>query len=108
MAAIVDDTFYKLNAWFVERRFKALELLSRNRIFSTRIEGKLSKHRRKGSAMRVVSYEDRDLEFEVHVSDEFCPTSRRPNGTMEFVKKAYKYVVIFGPHNTVTCTCHGI
>ena len=37
VAAIVEDTFYKLNAWFVEQRVKALELLSMNQTFSTRV-----------------------------------------------------------------------
>lgn len=58
--------------------------------------------------MRVVPYGDNQLEFEVHCPDEFAPTGRRPDGTMEFVKRMFKYVVIFAPDNTVTCTCQGI
>lgn len=37
VAAIVEDTFYKLNAWFVARRVKALELLSRYVYFYSEI-----------------------------------------------------------------------
>ena len=38
VVSLVEDTFYKLNAWFVERHAKATALASRDQTFSDRVE----------------------------------------------------------------------
>lgn len=58
--------------------------------------------------MTMILYGDENGEFEVHVLDKYILTSRRPDGTMEFVKRSFKYVVNIKPDNTVTYTCQGI
>ena len=107
VAAVVEDTFYKLNTWFQERRAKAAELIRMNQSFSTRVEEKLRKHRNKGATMTVIPMGNDGTEFEVHNPNEYVPSSRRPDGTMEFVKRAFKYVVQFQEAREVTCTCQG-
>jgi hypothetical protein len=101
VAAVVEDTFYKLNAWFQERRAKAAELIRMNQSFSTRVEEKLRKHRDKGATMSVIPMGNDGTEFEVQNPNEYVPTSRQPDGTMAFVKRACKYVVKLRCHVTV-------
>ncbi|XP_078172784.1 uncharacterized protein LOC144566610 [Carex rostrata] len=107
VAAVVEDTFYKLNAWFQERRAKAAELIRMNQSFSTRVEEKLRRHRDKGATMTVIPMGNDGTEFEVQNPNEYVPTTRKPDGTMAFVKRACKYVVKFGDARAVTCTCQG-
>ncbi|XP_078167095.1 uncharacterized protein LOC144561871 [Carex rostrata] len=95
VAAVVEDTFYKLNAWFQERRAKAAELIRMNQSFSTRVEEKLRRHRDKGATMTVIPMGNDGTEFEVQNPNEYVPTTRKPDGTMAFVKRACKYVVKF-------------
>ena len=57
--------------------------------------------------MTVIPMGNDGTEFEVHNPNEYVPSSRRPDGTMEFVKRACKYVVKFEDARTVNCTCQG-
>lgn len=107
VVSLVEETFYKLNAWFVERHAKATALASRDQTFSDRVEEKLRKHREKCSVMRVVPYGTTDTEYEVQVQNEIIPPRMNQNGIIETHLRACKYKVILGENNQVTCECQG-
>jgi hypothetical protein len=107
VVSLVEDTFYKLNAWFVERHAKATVLASRDQLFSDRVEEKLRKHREKGSVMHVVAYGSTGTEYEVQVPSEIIPPVVGQSGIIQTHERACKYRVVLGANNQVTCECQG-
>jgi hypothetical protein len=108
VAAIVEDTFYKCNAWFVKRREQAARLLQSGQRWSTRVEGKLAKHVEKGSKMTVVPYAYEHGEYEVLVKGEYVPHERGDDGRMNYTRQDFGYNVIIKPDRTVECACQKI
>jgi hypothetical protein len=108
VAAIVEDTFYKMNEWFVQRRERAAEVLASGQRWSTRVEKRLAKHTNKASQMKVVPYGYEQGEYEVLVKGESVPQERGVDGTMNYTRRDFGYKVIIRADKTVECACQKI
>src|SRR5665647_1165908 len=75
VSAIVEDTFYKCNKWFLDRRTRAMALIDVNQQWSDRVEKKLKKRWTKASKMNVVSFVHGEGQYQVSSPNEYVPVS---------------------------------
>jgi hypothetical protein len=108
VSAIVEDTFYKCNKWFLDRRTRAMALVDVNQQWSDRVEKKLKKRWTKASKMNVVSFVHGEGQYQVSSPNEYVPVIRRPDGSMSSIRKEFQYIVTRTPGNKMECTCRGI
>ena len=104
VTAIVDDTFYKVNDWFCERRNLVESLIAEGHRWPPLVEAKLAKHIKKGAHMTVVCYGYQQTDqYEVRVRSEKVPLP--PNAPVGYTSRAFAYNVEITGDNSVTCTC---
>ena len=108
VAALVEETFYKCNSWFVQRRQAATEQINAEKPFSERVHAKLAKRWEKGTKMDVIPYTHGEGNYEVTGPDEYVPVVQTQDGTMSSIRRRFQYIVTFGPERKVECTCRGI
>lgn len=108
VAAIVEETFYKCNAWFVQRRARAMALADAKQQWSERVEKKLRKRWEKATKMTLVPYTQGEGTYQVSSPDEYVPVCKRSDGTMDIIHREFQYTVTRGPGRTMECTCRGI
>jgi hypothetical protein len=108
VAALVEETFYKCNSWFVQRRQAAMEQSNAQKPFSERVHVKLAKRWEKATKMDVIAYSHGEGKYEVTGPDEYVPVVQTQDGTMSYLHRRFQYIVTFGPNRAVECTCRGI
>jgi hypothetical protein len=105
VSAVVEDTFYKLNKWFFERRNKAEIRLQHGQLWSDRVSQLLQKRINKSLNMEAVPYGRRHGTFEVMVRGERIP-ARRDQGRLEYTRRDFGYkVVVKDNPSKVECAC---
>ncbi len=108
VCAIVEDTFYTCNRWFVQRRQRAMELQDKGQVLSDRVLQKIRKCWEKAGKMRVVRYTQGQGQYQVSGSNEYVPCTRSDMGNMEPTHREFMYIVTRGPDRQMECTCRGI
>ena len=108
VSAIVEDTFYKCNKWFVDRRKRAMDLADAEQRWSERVEKKLKKRWIKAARMNVVSYVHGEGQYQVSSPYEYIPVVRGTDGSMNMIRREFQYIVTRGTGNRMECTCKGI
>ena len=89
VSAIVEDTFYKCNKWFVDRRKRAMDLADAEQRWSERVEKKLKKRWIKAARMNVVSYVHGEGQYQVSSPDEYIPVVRGTDGSMNMIRREF-------------------
>ena len=104
VAAVVEDTFYKLNKWFFERWNKAQMACQHGQVWSDRVTKLLQKRIGKGRDMTVIPYRGSHGLFEVLVKGEKIP-ARRNQPRLEYTRRDFGYRVVVKDNNKVECEC---
>lgn len=104
VAAVVEDTFYKLNKWFFDRWNKAQMGVQHGQVWSDRVSTLLQKRIEKGRDMTVIPYRSGHGLFEVLVKGEKIP-ARRNQPRLEHTRRDFGYRVVVTGNNKVECEC---
>ena len=104
VCALVEETFYKLNRWFFQRRNKAEMMFEAGQLWSDKVSQLLQKRINKSLNMQVIPFGRRHGTFEVMVKGERIP-ARRNQQRFEYTRRDFGYKVVIKDNNKVECAC---